>query len=132
MILANGARQIVDARMKGLKPADLIIVSLIGPTDDLNTTVYARPNTAYDWRWTAGLDIALYANQKTVWEPTAKAIALRKPKTLTLWDVERFEGAEVYTLPMVEDIEKPQETWRHALHFIPWLDFQNRQFAWGA
>lgn len=130
MILASGARQIVDARLKGLRPADMVIVSLIGKTQETNTTVYANAKTAYDWRWVAGLNICVYANKSVDWESIARAIALRRPAWLGLWDADRFEGAEVYALPNVDDIEKPSGEWRHVLHFIPWLKFQNEEFAW--
>lgn len=130
MILASGARPIVDARLKGLRPADMVIVSLIGKTQETNTTVYANPKTAYDWRWVADLQICIYANKSVEWEPTARAIAIRSPQWLGLWDVDGFEGADVYALPHLDDIEKQASEWRHVLHFLPWMKFQNEQFAW--
>ena len=131
MILANGARAIVDARLKGLRPAEMVIVSLIGKTQEPNITVYANPKAAYDWRWVMDLQICIYANKSVDWQPTARAIATRKPQWLGLWDVDGFEGTQVYALPHVDDIEKPMGEWRHVLHFIPWLKFQNEKFAWG-
>lgn len=131
MTVASGAKPIVDARMKGKRPAELIVVSLVGKTEESNHTVYCRPDAPYDWRWVAGLQLCIYANLRTPWRQIAMDIARRKPQWLGLWDVEAFEGTDVYALPRVEGIEKPASQWRWDLHFIPWLPFQNHEFAWG-
>lgn len=131
MILPQGAKDIVAARMNGLKPADMIIVSLIGPPREANPTVYVNPTAAYDWRWAVELKLCIYTNQRTPWLETAKAIAGARPEWLGLWDVDAFQGADVYALPRVDDIAKPASQWRWELHFMPWLGFQNYQFAWG-
>lgn len=126
----SGAMPIIEARKRGFKPADMVIVSLVGRPGEANPTVYANPNATYDWRWLVDLQVCIYAKGSTCWEPTAKAIASCRPACLFLWDVERYEGANVHLHPYVDDIEKPQSQWRWRLNLLPWLPFQNEAFAW--
>lgn len=42
-IIPHGAQRIIDARQKGMKPAELVLVSLIGRLNENNPTVYADP-----------------------------------------------------------------------------------------
>ncbi|MFC7518713.1 hypothetical protein ACFQUU_27250 [Herbaspirillum sp. GCM10030257] len=134
--LPSGAKAIVDMRLKGEKPADMLIVSLVGKVQDkliqqMNPTVYAnaKPAVPYDWRWVVQLKLCIYTNPLTDWRQTAATIAKHRPEWLGLWDVDTFEGGELYLLPKVEDIEKPKQQWRWDMHFLPWLPFQNHQFA---
>jgi hypothetical protein len=134
LILAKGAGEIASARAKGMKPDEMIIVSLIGPVGESNHTVYANPDGEYCWSWVKRLQLCIYANQRTDWQtikPITMAIALERPEWLGLWNVDRFEGTDVCALPLVEDIAKPPSQWRYKLHFLPWLPFQNEHFAWG-
>lgn len=131
MILPNGAKPIAAARANGKRPAEMVIVSLIGLTQESNHTVYANPRGEYDWRWAAKLKVCIYTNAKTPWRDIAMGIARSQPEWLGLWDVDAFEGAELFALPRVTDIEKPSSQWKWELHAIVWLPFQNREFAWG-
>lgn len=125
MILPSGAQSIIDTRKRGFKPALPVIVSLVGKTGETNPTVFANPSAAYDWRWIVGLQVYLYANSKTQWRTVAEAIATCKPANLWLWDVDRYQGADVYRLPTLDSIEKPQSQWRWKLDFLPWTQYQN-------
>lgn len=130
MILPNGAQPILDARKRGFKPAEMLIVSLIGRVDELNHTIYANPATEYDWRWMVGLDACIFVRHGVSWQGVAMAIARARPRWLGLYDVDRFQGADVWALPRVEDIDKPQSQWRWKLEFLPWMNFQNEAFSW--
>jgi hypothetical protein len=48
-MIAQGAERIVEARRKGLKPGEMIIVSLIGRVNEQNHTVYANSRKQFDW-----------------------------------------------------------------------------------
>jgi hypothetical protein len=128
MSLPSGAKTIIEHRRKGRKPDELILVSLIGPTGEPNFTVYADPKLEYDWRWSVDLKLCIYASEGRLWQPTAMAIARARPQWLGLWDADWHEGSDVWALPMVEDIEKPQTQWRYQLEFMPWLPTANRKF----
>jgi hypothetical protein len=128
MIAAN-AHSILDARKKGLRPAEMILVSLIGQINELNHTVYARPNKDYDWQWVRGLEICVYTQPDVDWQSTLLAIAACGHSFLAVWDVVNREGANVYRLPHPDDIDKPKSQWRWNLDFLPWLPSQNKEFA---
>lgn len=130
MNIPNGAQAVIDARKKGFKPAEMLIISLIGPTGESNHTIHASAKGDYDWRWLVGLNTCIFVNGKTDWKAITRTIAASKPNWLGLYDVERFQGADVWFLPVVEDIAKPAAHWRYKLSFLPWLEFQNQAFAW--
>lgn len=129
-IIAANAESIIVARQKGLKPAGLILVSLVGRITERNHTVYAKSGVEYDWRWVRGLQICIYASQASMWRPVANAIAAERPAYLALWDAYRHQGTDIFFIPHVDDIEKPKSEWRWKLDFLPWLPFQNEVFAW--
>lgn len=130
MNLPAGAKAVVEARMRGFKPAELLIVSLIGPTGEANHTIHASPKGEYDWRWMVGLDACLYVKPGIDWKPIAMQIAKARPNWLGVYDADRFQGADVHAWPMVEDIGKAKSQWRYRLHFFPWAQVQNEAFAW--
>jgi hypothetical protein len=129
-VIATNAQPILDARKRGLAPAGLVIVSLIGQICEQNHTVYANPQKAYDWRWVHGLKICIYAVPDVQWQATTRSIAYARPSWLGLWDAVRHEGTDVLLLPHIADIEKPKSEWRWNLDFLPWLRFQNEEFVW--
>ena len=129
-MIPNGAQRIIDARKKGMKPAKMVLVSLIGRINEKNPTVYANPSNEYDWSWLRGLQVCVYTTSDANWRPVARSIASQRPSFFGLWDADRREGADVYFLPDVVDIEKPRSEWRWNLDFLPWLPFQNEEFIW--
>lgn len=130
MTLPSGSQPVVDARMKGFRPAEMLIVSMIGKTGEANHHVYANAGAEYDWRWIVGLDVCLYVNNETKWRDVLVAIAKCCPRWLGLYNVDQFKGATMSYLPRVDDIEKPKSQWRFALDFLPWTTCQNEEFAW--
>jgi hypothetical protein len=55
--LPQGAWPIAKARQQGLKPADGILVSFVGPTPWDAHHVFAESGKSYDWSWAVGLEI---------------------------------------------------------------------------
>ena len=131
MNLPNGAEAILAARKKGMKPGEMLIVSLIGKVNESNHVIYANADAEYDWRWIVGLKVCLYVKQDTKWREQLIAIAKCHPEWLGLYNVDQFKGATASYLPRVEDIEKPKNQWRHVLDFLPWTAWQNNEFAFG-
>lgn len=130
-MIAVNADAILAARMRGKKPADMVIVSLVGPVAMDNPTVFAKVNEVYDWRWVRDLDVCLYLNDEQDWPDILKAIALQRPEHLSLWSVSGQWGAKVHLIPTAADIEKQTRWWKYELDFMPWLDFQNEDFIAG-
>lgn len=128
MIAAN-AQPIIDARLRGLKPDSLVLVSMVGPVAAENPVVRAVPAVAYDWRWAHGLEVCVYIDDRCDWVATVKAIAKHRPAYLAIWNcIERW-GARVFLVPTPEEVEKPQRLWQWQLDFLAWLDFQNDDFV---
>lgn len=126
--LATNAQPILAARMKGMKPADMVIISMVGPVGMDNPTVFAKPEMVYDWRWVRGLDVCVYLNDEQDWPDILKAIALNRPEYLNLWSHSGQWGAKVYLIPTAADISKPVRSWKYELDFLPWMEFQNEDF----
>jgi hypothetical protein len=129
--LAKNAQPILSARLRGFKPDQMVMVSLVGRIDSDNQTVYADPAAQYDWRWTHGLDIGVWIGNDPNWAHTLKAIALARPDYLCIWHPEQSWGARVFLIPTADDVSKPVALWQYELDFLPWLQFQNRDFTVG-
>jgi hypothetical protein len=131
MKLAKGAEPILAARMKGKRPADMVLVALEVPPSSLNPFVVANPTQAYDWRWVRGLDVGVYITNEDDWPGIVKDIAKCQPDYLCVWNRSEKWGATIYLVPTLDDVAKPVTYWKHDLDFLPWLDFQNNDFATG-
>lgn len=129
--LPPGAEPILKSRMKGFKPADMVIVSAVGPVVTENPLVRIKAAEQYDWRWARGLDVCMYIADEDDWHIPLKAIALQRPEHLTLWTPAGQWGANVYLIPTARDISRPVSLWQYELDFLPWLDFQNQDFIDG-
>jgi len=132
-MIATNAQSILDARLRGFKPSELIVISLNGSVHVKNHVTLALTRNEYDWRWVRDLDICLYIDSSSEWARTLKAIALCRPAHLNIWNPADQWGARVYLRPTEEDIEcaKPVALWEFELDFLPWLDFQNNDFSVG-
>lgn len=91
-----GAREIAELRTTGKRPADLVLVSLIGPLRESNPVIVAKPGRAYDWRFLVGLHVAVVVDTETANLPGAVgAIDAAKPATLSVWFADRQDGVNV-------------------------------------
>ncbi len=96
--LPYGAQHIVDSRLAGKRPADMVLVSLVGPLRELNPVVVARPGRAYDWRFTARLEVMLVASSATdrmAVQRIVAAILGHRPEYLGIWFADRQVGMHV-------------------------------------
>lgn len=128
LLLAKGAQPILDARMKGRRPADMVIIALAEPVNTDNPVVYALAGQRYDWRWVRDLDVCLYVSSEDDWPDLAKEVLLCRPAHMELWSHSEQWGAHLYLMPTEQDIAKPVRMWRYDLDFLPWMEFQNRDF----
>jgi hypothetical protein len=130
-MLALNAQPILNARLRGFKPDELVIASLVGHVHAANHTVRAAPGIDYDWRWVRGLEVCVYVGDAPNWYDTVKAIARQRPEWLGLWSTAEHSGANVYLIPTADDVAKPVREWAYELDVLPWLDFQNDDFMHG-
>ncbi len=126
--LPPGAEPILATRMKGYKPLDMVIVSMTGPVVMENPVVRAEDGKPYDWRWVRDLDVCVYIDPAADWHIALKQIALQRPEFLSLWNPADKWGAWVFLIPTAQDVSKPVSLWQYELDFLPWMDFQNKDF----
>lgn len=135
-MIAPGAERIIKDRMRGYRPADAVIVSMVGRTGFANPTILPAAGQRYDWRWIVGLDVVLCISRKTAWRELALEVKLAGPEHLRLWDVENQRGAEVYWRPIFPVNEAPEgvkltvmRDWYFDLDFSPFHEEDNKAFA---
>lgn len=128
--IPSGAGAVIAARKTGMKPSEMLIVSMVGKVNESNHTIYINPDSEYDWRWIVGLKVCVYVKQGVEWRETLIAMAKCKPEWLGLYNLDQFKGATASYLPRIEDIEKPKNQWRYVLDFLPWTAWQNDEFSW--
>lgn len=91
-----GAREIAELRSTGQRPADLVLVSLVGPLRETNPTVVAKPGTGYDWRFLVGLSVAIVATTDTPNLPRiVQAIEADAPRSLSVWFADKQDGSNL-------------------------------------
>lgn len=129
-MIARNAQSILNARKRGMKPNEMICISLVGTLCNANYVTQADSAETYDWRWTHDLDVCVYVGPSMDWAPVLKAIALCRPAHLSLWNAYEHWGAKVYLIPTQAEVEmcKPVAQWKYELDFLPWMDFQNEDF----
>ena len=98
-MIAPGADAIIQARMRGYKPSDTVVVSLVGSFALKNPVVTADPGKQYDWRWLKGLDVALMIATGIDWKQVAFEIKRAEPEYLCVWDIHTHRGAQVVWRP---------------------------------
>lgn len=93
-----GGREIAEIRAKRQKPADMVLVSLVGPLREVNPVVIARPERSYDWRFLVGLDVLIVAKSsidKSLVKRVIDAVAAIKPEYLGVWLTDKQNGAHI-------------------------------------
>lgn len=94
--LPYGAREIAELRSTGQRPADLILVSFVGPLRESNPVIVAQPSRSYDWRFLVGLYVAVVVETDTRnLAGIVKAIEIAVPATLSVWFADRQDGVNV-------------------------------------
>lgn len=108
--LALGAKRIWDMRVQGLKPNEIVFISLVGPVNSGNFQVFlpqGQAVDALDWRWVMDLSVCVVyrtETDKALLGRLVKAILRNAPNGgyitpykpdfgyLWLWNAEKQEG----------------------------------------
>ena len=130
-LIPTGAERIIAARMKGYRPADMVLIFAGKARETANPHVVADLHIAYDWRWIRQLDACLMVNDEDDWGAMAKDLAKQRPGFLGIWNYVGNWGATIYLVPTPQDVCKPVRQWIYDLDFLPWMDFQNDDFLNG-
>lgn len=94
--LPYGAAEIVAIRTAGKRPADMVLISLVGPLRETNPVVIALPSRSYDWRFVVALPVAVIAETTTQrLADTVKAIEGESPCSLSVWFADQQDGVNV-------------------------------------
>ena len=96
--LPYGGQAIADLRAIRKRPADMVLVSLIGPLREINPVVTPRPEKLYDWRFLAGLEVMVIADMKieqALIVQTLEAIERVVPDYLGAWFTDKQDGSNV-------------------------------------
>lgn len=94
--LPYGAREIAELRSTGKRPADLVLISLVGPLRENNPVVIAKAERSYDWRFIVGLSVAVVVTTDTQNVPgIVKAIEKANPETLSVWFADKQDGLNI-------------------------------------
>ncbi len=96
--LPYGAAEIVATRKAGKKPADMILISLVGPLREMNPVVVARAEKSYDWRFLTRLEVLIVATTATSKESLARiveSILPHRPEYVGVWFADRQAGMNV-------------------------------------
>lgn len=94
--LPYGGEAIASLRKKGKRPADMVLISLIGPLrDEDNPVVVARLGYQYAWNFLAGLECLVVANSrqpKIAIREILDALKALPVRYLGLWLADRQNG----------------------------------------
>lgn len=93
--LPYGAAEILALRKSGQRPADMVLVSLVGPLHEINPVVIARSEKPYDWRFLTGLEVLIVAAMSMPAEQVNRvsaALLETRPDFLGLWFADRQDG----------------------------------------
>ena len=94
--LPYGAREIAELRSTGQRPADLVLISFLGPLRESNPVIVAQPSRSYDWRFLVGLHVAAVVETDTPnISGIVKAIEAGKPASLSVWFADKQDGVNV-------------------------------------
>lgn len=110
-MIATGAQKIWNLRVEGVKPSEVVFISLIGPLNDGNFQVFlpqGQSIESLDWRWVVDLSVCIVYGQKTEQNTLArltKTILRFAPNggylgghnpafgCLWLWDADKQDGS---------------------------------------
>lgn len=94
--LPYGAAEILALRKTGKRPADMVLVSLIGPLrGENNPVVIAHPGRRYDWRFLSGLECLVVSDSSQPKQAVRAIMDELKGLSTTylgLWFADRQQG----------------------------------------
>lgn len=96
--LPYGGKEIASLRLNRKRPADMILVSLVGPLRENNPLVIAKPERSYNWKFISGLEVLIVAStsiDKSLVKLVIDAIAAFYPDYLGVWFSDKQNGAHI-------------------------------------
>ncbi|HLO61713.1 MAG TPA: hypothetical protein VK165_01985 [Azonexus sp.] len=95
-LLPYGAAEIVALRTAGKRPADMLLISLVGPLHETNPVIIAQASRSYDWRFVVALPVVVVAETATQrLGIIVKAIEGESPQSLSVWFADQQDGVNI-------------------------------------
>lgn len=97
-MMPYGGKEIAALRANRKRPADMVLVSLIGPLHEPNPTIVAQPQRIYEWDYLTGLEVLLIVKSdidKALVKRVADAIMAVDPEYLGVWFADKRNGVNV-------------------------------------
>jgi hypothetical protein len=121
-----GAFPIAKARDNGMRPAEQIIVSLCGWRPGIANPQVLVTGPNHCWDFMAGLEALVFVQPGAKYlAPTLRALA-EPCETLSLWDVERRQGLDVWPVWKglnVPEVRKTLLSERRGAIFLRWESY---------
>lgn len=125
-MIPTGAAPILQARLDGKRPADMLIVSMVGRLQEVNPVILADGD---DWRFLEGLPVCIFTKRGKPFRQLALEIAHTGPRWLGVWDVENQQGTDAWLQMKPESTDNKRFSLDDfTMLFWPWSSWQNRQF----
>lgn len=132
VLMPTGASQILAARQRGMRPADLILVSTVGPlTCEANPVVLVKTHCRYVWHWVRGLALCFWCDGRHYDPQLILDAACHRPAAMYLWNWVTRKGYDLSVQLTPESIDRLPPEWRFNLQADRWQAWQERQFAAG-
>jgi hypothetical protein len=133
--LPLGAWRILEARKQGKKPADMVLVSLVGKLpNEVNPVVMVTEGARHEWSWVRGLVVCFWTTPKEYDARQIIECAKCKPKAMYLWNAASEQGFDVHVWPTPDSVDahpKQPDRWIQKVHSFRWMEFQEKKFAQG-
>lgn len=137
MRMPTGAFAIAQARDNGMRPADPVIVSLVGMLPEESNPVVVVHEKRHDWRFMLGLKCYVFVNPASQFVQETLLALARNVECMWLWDVERKRGMDLW--PIWRGLNVPEvhgycalEERRDAIFerwsSVRWLCIDNQRF----
>ncbi len=131
-MIAAGGKRILALRHRGLRPDQMVVVSLIGEMP-VEWLVTPDLDTDYDWLWSVDLDLLVVSSIRTPAEPLRallRALRGHRPRSVRLWVDEPRIGYDLWFRPTMESVVGPPDRWDWVMEparFLPCEDEAMRQ-----
>lgn len=100
MNLPEGGREILNARIAGMTPANDVLVSYIRKNYSYSPVVFAKSGKMYDWRFLKDLKvIVIWDSRLPDYEKQLLAIASYAKAHVDVWFADKEDGETVIHLP---------------------------------
>ncbi len=131
-VMPYGALPILRARKCGQRPADMVLISMIGALPgESNPVVIADKPVTYEWGWLKGLHACFWTHPKGYSSKHILDAYKANPAALYLWDCVNLKGYDIMVLPSLDSISRPHDEWVWRVHADRWLPSAEREFLEG-